>query len=252
MLYAIDKGIFNDKAITYFLNSAHQKGRDKSNTFKKTFGLIPVDQLTNKLYDFLCNRLVDYENNLYQVEYKEYGVVCKYISAFIDSSNPKKILYMLHGWMSRYSILEDKDVELLTARHGAGFDLSGPVLDGWGRLTTLFVCESKNITQPQRDFVNSKNFKAIEQVKALEIHDQEQKGGWIIDTEEPLLANSDDWRKCLPAREDRKDYLFVDLPPTHYKYNSDYFPSSLFGKPTEVEAPVEKLPYGDYYGIFDS
>jgi len=194
---SLDKSIFNQKAITYFLNQEHEKGHDKYKSLIRSFGIKNDSEAANKIYDFLCNRLSDVENNLYEVSYTKYGIVCTYISPFIHHSKPDVISYMVHVWMSRYYYPEKKDLQALVDKKGPNLNISGPFIEGWGRLVTLYVTD-----QPTKDkmvFVNSKNFQDLDQVKALEVNDQEQKGSWLINDKATLLANKDDWRKAFPA-----------------------------------------------------
>lgn len=160
----LDKSIFNEKMALYVLNEYHERGKDKFETLKARFGAKGDAYSANRIFNFICNRLVDYENNLYEVAYTPYGVVCKYVSAFVSEDNPKETNYMIHGWISKYYYPNDEDIKLLLDKKGPNFDISGPFLEGWGRLTTLFVVGLSDLTKPQREFILEKNLEARDQV----------------------------------------------------------------------------------------
>lgn len=244
---SLDKTTFNEKAITYFLNQEHKRGHDKYRSLINSFGIKNDSDSTNKIYEFVCNRLADVENNLYEVSYTLHGITCKYVSPFINQSNPNEVVYMVHGWISRYYYPDDKDLQSFLERKGPKVNTSGPFIEGWGRLSTLYV--TTKLTKSQREFVDYKNFRDLDQVKALEVQGQEQKGSRLLKDKETLLANRDDWRKAFPALQKGQNYLFLDLPASHHQYSAGFHPEDLFELPSNVQRPVELLPYGDCYGI---
>lgn len=138
---------------SYVLNEYHTKGKEKFKSLKNTFGVKGNAESANRLYNFICNRLVDYENNLYEVAYTQYGIVCRYVSAFVHHNDPTKVVYMIHGWISKYYFPNEEDLKILLDKKGPDFDTGGPFREGWGRLTTLYVSNFKNLTKVQKDFV---------------------------------------------------------------------------------------------------
>ena len=66
-LYLLDNYAFDTKMITYCLNEQHVEGKEKAFSFKKNAGFVKDSDSINKLYDFLCRRLYNYETPLYQI-----------------------------------------------------------------------------------------------------------------------------------------------------------------------------------------
>lgn len=70
------------------------------------------------------------------------------------------------------------------------------------------------------------------------MNDQGQKGS---KNEPTLLAHSDDWRNALPALQEGKDYVFLDLPASHHEYNAQYFAHNVFETPLEIPEGTKLL-----------
>lgn len=150
--------------------------------------------------------------------------------------------------MSKYYYPNEEDLQSLLDKMGPNFDTGKPFLEGWGRLTTLYVSDFETLTRPQKDFITKKIFEALDQVELLSKNDQEQKGSWLIENESALLAHENDWREALPALEEGKEYLFLDPPASHYEYKEEYFAYNVFETPEEIQKSTELLPYGESCG----
>lgn len=197
----------------------------------------------------MCDRLLCPETDLYSIKYTQYGISCKYISAFNDFRDPSRLIYLFHVWQTNYFCPEKKDFEILSARKGENFVTEEPFLDGWGRLITLYCVPHKRLSLAEKAFVKRRNIVSGDDVAIIQPTDQELRNNWRIENEANLLSNSDDWRVALPPREANKDYAFYDLPKSHCVYNPANYPFDLFGIPSTAERPISTLPYGELYGI---
>jgi len=254
---ALDTNVFDEKCIAFITNFAHRgargnsSGRDHALTLKNGLNLEHNFDSINNLYNKLCSRLLCPETDLYKVEYTRFGINCRYISAFIDYRNPRKLIYVFHSWHTNYFCPEQKDLEALSLRKGANFLSDEPFLDGWGRPITIYCKLFDRLSLEETAFVKRRNLITEKDLRIIQPGAQEELGNWRIESKDILLANAGDWRKALPPRETGKDYGFCDVPESHCIYNPNNYSYDLFGfGPFPViERPVSILPYGAFYGI---
>ena len=257
---AIDIDIFDEKTVTYYLNFEHtsldltkSSGKDKAYYLNKCGGFTGDAHSVNRLYNWLCYRILDLETSLYQVKYTSYGITNTFISAFRSEQNPAELIYMFHSWQSTYILPQKEDLEAITKQGiNMSVSLNEPQLDGWGRLITLYCQKYKDLNKSQKDFVNRKYLNNINDIGRIEDEFQEEGSLWRIKNKELLLANRDDWRKCLPIKASEKSDLFVSPPAAHFEYDPSFYPYDVFGEETDNtvpnERPISLLPYGSFYG----
>jgi hypothetical protein len=257
---AIDIDIFDEKTVTYVLNFEHKakdlkksSGSDKAYFLKKCGGFNADAASINRLYNWLCFRILDLETSLFQVKYTDRGITNTFISAFKSEENPKELIYMIHSWQITYFLPQKEDLEAITKQGiNMSVSLNEPQLDGWGRLITIFCCEHKGLTNPQKDFVKRKCLDNKNDIEPIQYDFQEEKGLWRIKSKETLLANSNDWRKCFPVKVSEKSDLFVSPPAAHFEYSPNFYLYDVFEEESDITAPNERpivlFPYGSFYG----
>lgn len=185
----------------------------------------------NQFYNWLCNRMVDYEQNLYQVTYDKFGIKTTYISAFRSQHDPTKKLYILHAWFTKYQFPDKKDIEISNLLENE---------DGWGNLLTVMVQDISNLNKQQKNFVRRKFDQKPQDLQLITESLPLENKNWRILNKKDLLKHSKDWRQALPILDLTKKDLFINLPPSHFEYNTNFFPPSGY---------FDLLPPGDFYGV---
>lgn len=257
---SIDIDIFDVKIVTYVLNHSHvakdlkkSSGCDKAYFFEKCGGFKEDAKSVNRLYNWLCFRILDLETSLYSVKYTPYGIVNTFISSFQSKDDPKEFIYVLHSWQSTYFLPQQNDLDALKEQNiNMLVSLDEPQIDGWGRLITVYGCRERDLNIAQKDFVKRKCLNNINDIGPIQNDFEEQKGLWRIKSKELLLANSDDWRKCLPLDVSKRNDLFVTPPKAHFEYKPTFYPYDIFEEGDDStasnERPIVLAPYGSFYG----
>lgn len=207
----------------------------------------------NKLYNWLCFRILDLETSLYQVRYTEYGIVNTFISSLKSEENPRELIYIIHSWQSAYFLPKKENLDAIREQNiNMSVSLNEPQLDGWGRLITLYGCRENKLNNSQKDFVKRKCLDNINDIKPIQSYFEEETGLWRIKDKKLLLANSDDWRKCFPVNVSEKNQLFVTPPKAHFKFGPELYPYNIFeeGSPSTLpnEGSIALYPFGSFYG----
>ena len=262
---AVDSQNFDIKALTYALNLYHtggldskgkitSSGKDKAYYFEKHAGLTQNAESVNKLYNRVLCDMARPRQSLFKITYTARGIKATYLSPFISTKDPTKVLYLSHTWQTPYISLLPQDLkninisqEQLTKTLSLSLPLTeglmNPVIDGWADLVTVQILKEKKLSVLQRKFINNRYGPGDRDVGVEIPHQNKDFGEWRIPDEPTLLLQSDDWRKAIPASKYLGPDVYHYLPDSHYKYQAINYPGDF------EYTTIQTAPLGDLYGI---